>query len=122
MRYNQGQFNQSMGSGNGFQPRTGNTFQNRNNGGSNNYQNRSAGPRGLQNPNGYQNRSNNYRSNDLYVPPYMDHQISTQTTSLGVNANKEMSNNNNLPKIRADPPPWITLSITYGLQRMKITG
>ncbi|CAB0005135.1 unnamed protein product [Nesidiocoris tenuis] len=40
----------------------------------------------------------------------------------GVNANKEMSNNNNLPKIRADPPPWITLSITYGLQRMKITG
>ncbi|CAB0006585.1 unnamed protein product, partial [Nesidiocoris tenuis] len=23
-----------------------------------------------------------------------------------------MSNNNNLPKIRADPPPWITLSIT----------
>ncbi|CAB0018665.1 unnamed protein product, partial [Nesidiocoris tenuis] len=49
--------------------------------------------------------------------------ISTQTTSLGVNANKEMSNNNNnLPKIRADPPPWITLSITYGLQRMKITG
>ncbi|CAB0010909.1 unnamed protein product [Nesidiocoris tenuis] len=63
---------------------------------------------------------------------HQNHQIQLTTTlqkKIDFNTNyvlrgkchKEMSNNNNLPKIRADPPPWITLSITYGLQRMKIT-
>ncbi|CAB0008493.1 unnamed protein product, partial [Nesidiocoris tenuis] len=48
--------------------------------------------------------------------------LSTQTRPLGLKANKEISNKNNLPKIRADPPPWITLSITCGLQSSRSVG
>ncbi|KAF6203285.1 hypothetical protein GE061_003703 [Apolygus lucorum] len=72
MRYNQGQqqYGNNMG-GNGYQPR--NNMYRQNNG----PPNRTGGYQPRQNNGGYQNNRSGggYRSNDLYVPPYMDHQV-----------------------------------------------
>lgn len=76
MRYNNQAPHQNMGRGGGYVPRNNTYRQNNVGGGGHGFPNNRGGHRGgMQNPGGYQNRNGGYRSIDMYVPPYMDHQV-----------------------------------------------